>query len=490
MNREIPFERYAGARSASGVYGLPSIAGWRLSNRALVFIGVLGVLAALWAFGVIHLDLGTGLVLAAGPTSQELGSELKTLREEQAKFFNDHKNADGTLAMSAEQVDEARKRNDAMTTKAKELEAATELEGMQADNEAQLKALGQHKRLTSPVLEPVDGDGPPPNAKTLGELFVESPAFQNFIKAGKPAGAPFNESLEIDLGKTYGKSAWSRGIKALFDTATGYPTQPIRLPDPVIPGFEKQAVSSLLPEGRTTQNAIPYMEETTTTNAAVEVGEGLTKPESTLALTEKTSPVRKIATHLPVTDESFDDIPMLESYIDTRLRTFVQLRENQQLLSGSGAGVNLRGILNAVGILTQAKGADNIPDAVYKAITKVRVTSFLEPTGGVFHPNDWQDVRLMRADGATGLYLWGNPSEAGPERIWGLNVVLTTGETENTGLIGAFQTGAQIFRRSDIALQVGWINDQFIKNQRTILAEERLALVIFRPAAFCTITGI
>ena len=179
---------------------------------------------------------------------------------------------------------------------------------------------------------------------------------------------------------------------------------------------------------------------------------------------------------------------MVESYVDTRLRTFVQLRENLQLLRGDGAPPNLRGILNTANVQTQAKGADPTPDAVYKAMTKIRVNSFFEPTAGVFHPNDWQDVRLLRT--VDGIYIWGSPADAGPERIWGINVLQTSQMLENTGLVGSFRAGAQIFRRSDIALSVGWINEQFTHNQRTILLEERLALVVFRPAAFCTITGI
>jgi HK97 family phage major capsid protein len=423
----------------------------------------------------------------------ETGKSLRDEREFQAKFFSDHTLPDGSLSLNAEQVSEARKRNDAITELAKAHETQIDLENMASSNDAEVKRMGQRdQRLTRPVTDgpAIPGDTAPTTAKSLGELFVESPALLNFLKAGRPGGAPFSESLEVDLGRVYGKRAWAQGIKALFDTATGYATQPIRLPDPLLMNFEGQSVASLMPEGRTSQNAIPYMEETTATNAAVEVGQGLAKPEAELALEEKTSPVRKIATHLPVTDEAFDDIPFLESYIDTRLRTFVQLRENSQLLTGDGAGVNLRGLLNVVGIQTQALGADSIPDAIYKAITKIRVNAFLEATGAVFHPNDWQDVRLMRADGATGLYLWGSPSEAGPERIWGLDVVVTTSETENTALVGAFRTAAQVFRRTDISLQVGWINDQFTKNQRTILAEERLALVAFRPTALCAVTGI
>lgn len=248
-------------------------------------------------------------------------------------------------------------------------------------------------------------------------------------------------------------------------------------------------VSDLMLQGRTTSNAITYMEETTFTNAAVEVAEGDPKPESALDFTLRTDAVRKIATWIPVTDEMLDDVPMMESYVRERLAFMVRQREELQLLVGNGTAPNISGILDRPTIQTQAKGADPTPDAVYKAMTKVRVIGGAEPTAYVTHPNDWQDIRLLRT--ADGIYIWGSPADAGPERIWGLTVRQTTAITENTGLVGAFRPFAQVFRRSGITVELTRDYDTYrTSNKVLLIAESRLALAVYRPTAFCTVTGI
>jgi HK97 family phage major capsid protein len=234
-------------------------------------------------------------------------------------------------------------------------------------------------------------------------------------------------------------------------------------------------VTDTIPSTTTGQAAVKYMEETTFTNAAVETDEAGTYQESALALTERTSPVEKIATWLPVTDEQLEDVSQVSGYIDNRLSFMLRQRLDAQILVGDGTAPNLSGILDRVGLQTQAKGADPTPDAVYKAMMLVRVTGRAIPNVVYAHPTDWQDVRLLRT--TDGIYIWGSPADPGPDRIWGLPVVLTDAITLNTMLVGDTTFAELAYRRG-------------IDIQQAIRADVRVALQVYRPSAFAQVTGV
>ncbi|UUW87406.1 phage major capsid protein [Pimelobacter simplex] len=319
-------------------------------------------------------------------------------------------------------------------------------------------------------VEPGAGQTGIPGAETtksLGEMFTESDAF-----------------------KTKGRSAdLDMELKTLLSRSAGWAPETTRGPRVVDFATPAPQILDLIPTTPTSQAAVKYMEETTYTNAAAERAEGGPYAEAALALTERTSVVQSIGVWLPVTDEQLEDEPRVRAYIDNRLPFMVRQRLGSQVLVGNGTDPNLRGILNVAGIQTQAKGTDPVPDAVYKAMTKVRVTGQALPNAFVAHPNDWQDVRLLRT--ADGIYIWGSPSEVGPERIWGLQVVQEAALTENTGLVGDFANYSELAVRRGVEVQVTNAHaDFFVNGKQAIRASLRAALVIYRPAAFATVTGI
>ncbi|MGN7485361.1 phage major capsid protein, partial [Priestia megaterium] len=64
----------------------------------------------------------------------------------------------------------------------------------------------------------------------------------------------------------------------------------------------------------------------------------------------------------------------------------------------------------------------------------------------------------------------------------------TTAIAEGEALIGSFNMGAMLWDREDANIRVGEPQDYFTRNMVAILAEERMALTIFRPEAFVGVT--
>lgn len=316
------------------------------------------------------------------------------------------------------------------------------------------------------------GDDGQKGIKSIGQHFVESQAYKG--KTGSGTGPEAHLDMEL---------------KTLMTTSAGWTPQNIRTGEVIPFPTRPIQVTDLIPATTTTQAAVAYMEETTFTNAAVETAEGGTYQEAALALTERTSIVRKIAVFLPITDEQLEDIPQAQGYIDNRLPFMVRQKLDAQILVGSGTPPALTGILNVGSIQTQAKAADPTPDAVYKGMIKVRVVGRAQPGGVVFHPTNWQDVRLLRT--ADGLYIWGNPSDAGPDRIWGLQVVQSDAITLGTALVGDFANFSELSTKRGLDVQISNSHSTFfIEGKQALRADVRVALVIYRPTAFCTVTGL
>jgi HK97 family phage major capsid protein len=345
------------------------------------------------------------------------------------------------------------------------------------------------------------GDGaiaqPFASGKSLGDQIIEA-----YKAGGEKRG--ISQSFQAK-GFFTTAGAIPANFKATFDsTAAGLDTSRNYVTPPgglVLIEQQRLTIRDLLPVGETTQNTIYYPKETLYTNAAETVAEEGQKPEATLDIESASAPVKKIAVLIKVSDEMWDDFPMLRDYVNSRLRFMVEQKEEDQLLNGSGTGNNITGILNTSGIQTQAEGADTPVDAIFKAMTKIKTPASnvggYNPSGIVMNPTDVELIRLSKD--ANNQYYFGGPAYApygnGPYaaafKLWGLPVVETTAITAGTALVGDFRMGAQIFQRTGIDVKTFDQNEDDVNfNRKTIRVEERLALAVYRPSAFCTVTSI
>jgi HK97 family phage major capsid protein len=358
------------------------------------------------------------------------------------------------------------------------------LQKIRDQNERQLRAAEQPDRF---VPFPTNGAGAGNGAVGLGSLRVDRDGhtLRHLI-----SNHPGFKALKEGNSGSFALELSAVDFKTLVTLTTVSP-QNFRQPDIVPMGLEERTVADLMLQGTIDRGIVEYYEETTFTNAATGVAEGSAKPESTIGFTLRTETAKKIAHNIPVTKEALDDNSFLESQIRGRLAFGVKRREEQQILTGVGTGNDLMGLLNRVGIQTQAAAGSGV-DAIFRAMQLIRGqagSGFAEPTAVVIHPANWTTLKL--AKDTTGQYLFGGPSDEGPDRIWGLPVRQTTGITQNTALVGAFRPYAEVLRREGISIVMSTEHSTFfVENKVMLQAESRIALAVYRPSAFATVTGL
>jgi HK97 family phage major capsid protein len=263
----------------------------------------------------------------------------------------------------------------------------------------------------------------------------------------------------------------------------------MRVPGIVAEPNRSLTVRDLLPVGTTGSNLVEFTRELVFTNNAgpqyaSPARENVAKPESGITFELATAPVITLAHFIPVSKQVLADAPQLMSYINTRLMYGLKLEEEDQLLNGDGTGGNLSGILKSGNFTAydRAVSGDTAVDTIRRAITQTVLSNYAADAI-VLHPADWEAIELTKT--TYGEYVWSNPALAAGPQLWGRRVVPSLSITQGRFLVGAFSMGAQVWDREQAAIQVAYEHaDNFTKNMATILAEERLALTVYRPKAF------
>ncbi len=289
-------------------------------------------------------------------------------------------------------------------------------------------------------------------------------------------------------------------LNTLFQTTDGWAPEVIRDPGYVVSPQRPVQVTDIIPRSVTTQNAVKFMKETTFTNAAAETSEAALAPEATLKVEEQDMPISKIAVSIPTTEEELADEPQSRFYLDDRLMFMMRQHIDKQILLGDGTAPNLTGVLDytASDEIQTESWTHGTGDALSKPMTTMRLAKTKVALGGramashfVMHHTTWDEVAT--SESSAGGYYLGNPMADFSERIWGLPVVLCdalsdgTAEDDVNGLVGDFRNFANLRVRRDFLTEVGVSNDDFLKGILRIRGTVRVALVIYRPQAFCKI---
>lgn len=335
------------------------------------------------------------------------------------------------------------------------------------------QALADH-RTPAPVV-PFPGGGETKSAApSLGRAFTTHPAYKGF----RPGAS---QTIAAELADAQ--------FKTTMTTAAGFAPANYRMDTMVFSAQRTPMLEDYLPSTTVTErNSTSFMEETTFTNTAAARAEGSAATDATLAFTQRNQPIELVSVSLPVTDQQLGDVGSIEAVIDQRLRLMVAIKTEVDLLTANGSTPNLQGILTKSGIQTQALGSDDQPSAIYRAMTLVRVTGRARPSLIILHPNDMQEIVLLKD--ADGNFIFGGPNAATPDRLWGLPVLVTDAETENTGIV-LDTSFLMINNRQGVTVAITNSHaSEFLSGIQHIRLDRRLNLEIWRAAAICTVTGL
>lgn len=382
---------------------------------------------------------------------------------------------------------------------------------------ADAKALADELGLGPDVKGDLDAQGGDPArdpaAQSLGAQIVESAQFKALL-------APFGgrhipEKARISSDPIPFKTL-IHGAKALWvggsQTSAGAFVTNERTDIVEMLGRRELTIRDLISVRRTTSDTVEYVTQTSHTNNAAPVAEATSsasptapgtagalvldpnggyKPEGAWAFAEATATVKTIAEWVPATKRALADVAQLEGLINDELAADLAETEETQILSGSGTGQNLPGILNTSGIQTTAAVTTN--DATWFASFRTakrlaKNVGRVNATGVVVNPV--QAEKIDTAKDAQNRFYGNGPFGTGPSSLWGLPVVESEAIPAGTALLGDFRKAVLWDREQASVTMTDSHADFFIRNLVAILAEERVAFAVTRPSAFVTITGL
>jgi HK97 family phage major capsid protein len=326
--------------------------------------------------------------------------------------------------------------------------------------------------------------------RTLEQDLKENESLQRLMRDKKgTATLVFKGGLPELVRKSH---AGMEQKTTVTSTAVGFRTSGVlqgeRVPGIVPAARRRLFVQELLTTIPTSFAKIDYVKVASDVAKASPQTEGNAKGENAQTFTTAEASVRTIATWIPATRQILEDMPGLEGFLSQSLAYSVELAKEEQLLIGDNTGENLNGLATQASafntsLLINSDGWEKV-DMVGRAIAQLQTGNESDPNFVAMNPRDWWDIRLSKD--SHGNYIFGPPNMPGPIEIFGLNPIPTNSLGSGKFLVGDSSPVSAVIRsRMDLEIAISTEHDNFFTtNKVAIRAEERCALVVYRPAAY------
>lgn len=358
-----------------------------------------------------------------------------------------------------------------------------------ADLRRQIADLGAGLELRSETPQGKQSLATPGKGKTLGEMFVESAGYKEWI--GKfPNGRIPDSAKGLMSPPVQFKTLLTGGSDTLAGAFVN--TDVTGIYEPL--GRRPLVLRNLISNRTTTSDTVEYVRQTAKVTQAAPVAEANVttyagsegqvegaKPEGAMAFEKVTATVKTIAVWVPATKRALSDASQLRSIIDQELRADLEEDVEDEIVAGNGSGEHFDGLEHASGTLEQSWDTDLIT-TTRKAVTTLQTTGRSNPTAWLVNPVDDERLDLLKDD--QGRYYYAGPQQITQKTLWSRPVVPCEAVTEGTGILGDWRK-AVLWDREQANISVSDSHaDFFIRNMVAILGEERAAFGIIRPSAF------
>lgn len=290
--------------------------------------------------------------------------------------------------------------------------------------------------------------------------------------------------------KSQGHGVVEMEIKAPENITTGSALNPDGIPE--LAGVQQAApsnvnlrgtfVESLTNNVNTSLAAYPYTETLPKDGDFAFVAEGAAKPQIDFKIETRYAQPVKAAAWIRLTDESIQDIPGLQSIARDYLRKKHDIKKQQGILFGDGVspnpkGATLYGRAFVAGDMATSVKNPNMMDIINAAATDIHVTNNYEdemqymPSLTVLNPVDFF-LQFVSAKDGEGKPLYPTASLYNTVNIGGMTIIpdriIPAGK-----IFLADMSKYNTTNYVGYTVKIGWINDDFIKNQFVMLAESR-----------------
>lgn len=229
--------------------------------------------------------------------------------------------------------------------------------------------------------------------------------------------------------------------------------------------------------------AYPYTESVPKDGDYSFIGEKGTKPQIDFKIETRYAEPKKVAAHIVLTSESVKDVRGMQDIASNYLRAKHDLKRQNGILFGDGLGDNPKGATTygrafVAGSMALSVTTPNFMDVVNATITDVYTThNFTDEmpymTNVVMvNPVDFF-IQLVSAKDANGLPLY--PMAGLFNRVTIGGVTIVPFEDIPAGKIFVADLSRyNVTNYVPYTVRIGWINDQLITNQFTMVGESRL----------------